>query len=82
MNHKVGDGTTLFNFVNDWAIINQMVEQEKEGLLVVPVLGEGASIFPQRDSPIFPELKLVKGNKVVYKRFVFQASMIKSLKKM
>ncbi|XP_045821366.1 stemmadenine O-acetyltransferase-like [Trifolium pratense] len=84
MTHKVGDGTTLFNFMNDWAIINQKVEQEEEGLLVlpVPILGEGASIFSQKDLPIFPELKLVKGNKMVCKTFVFQASMIKSLKTM
>jgi shikimate O-hydroxycinnamoyltransferase len=84
MTHKVGDGTTLFNFMNDWAIINKKIEQEEEGLLVlrVPLLGKGASIFSQRDLPIFPELELVKGNKVVYKRFVFQASMIKSLKTM
>jgi len=86
MCHKLGDASTLFNFMNDWAIINKKeeeIEVEKEGLLVpLSLLDGGASIFPQRDIPIFPELALWKGNNVVCKRFVFHASMIKSLKAM
>ncbi|XP_058735892.1 acyltransferase Pun1-like [Vicia villosa] len=82
MTHKVGDGTTLFKFLNDWAIINQKLEQEDLSILLSPLsLQEGgASIFSQRDIPIFPELFIPGGNNIVYKRFVFEASKIKSLK--
>ncbi|CAL5214011.1 unnamed protein product [Lathyrus oleraceus] len=82
MTHKVGDGTTLFKFLNDWAIINQKLEQQKKqelSVLLSPLSG-GASIFPQRDIPIFQELSIPGGNNIVYKRFVFEASKIKSLK--
>ncbi|XP_058735891.1 stemmadenine O-acetyltransferase-like [Vicia villosa] len=87
MSHKIGDASTLFNFMNDWAIINQKVEQDERlglGLSVLPspLLDGGASVFPQRDIPIFPEIEFVKDNKVVSKRFLFEASKINSLKEM
>jgi len=86
MSHKIGDASTLFNFMNDWSIINKNLPKEKgeKGLLVEPLhlLDGGASMFPQRDLPIFRELVLKKENNVVCKRFVFQPSMIKSLKAM
>jgi len=87
MSHKIGDGSTLFNFMNDWSIINENLPKEKEGekgLLVLPFhsLDGGASMFPQRDLPIFRELLLKRENNVVCKRFVFQPSMIKFLKAM
>ncbi|CAK8578370.1 unnamed protein product [Lathyrus sativus] len=82
MTHKLGDASTLFNFMNDWAIVNQKVEQEQEEGLGLGLLDGGASIFPQGNIPIFPEIVLVKGNNVVSKRFVFEASKINSLKEM
>jgi len=87
MSHKIGDAATIFNFMNDWSAINQKLQEEEEedkGLLVLPfpLLDGGASVFPQRDLTIFPELVLTRKNNVVCKRFVFQPSMIKSLKAM
>lgn len=81
VSHKICDATTFSNFMNDWTVINRKVE---EGLLVLPVslLDGGASIFPQGDLPIFPEISFKKQNNVVCKRFVFQSSMIKFLKEM
>ncbi|AES99803.1 putative vinorine synthase [Medicago truncatula] len=84
MTHKIGDASTIFKFMNDWAIINQKIEEDKKELLVSPLslLDAGATIFPQRDLPIFPEMVIKKENNVVFKRFVFQPAMIKSLKAM
>jgi len=84
ISHKLGDASTIFNFMNDWAIINQKFEEDKKELLVSPLslLDAGATIFPQRDLPIFPEMVLKRENNVVFKRFVFKPEMIKSLKAM
>jgi shikimate O-hydroxycinnamoyltransferase len=59
LSHKIGDVATLFNFMNDWSIINKKLQEEDEkGLLaLLPFDGE-ASVFPQKDLPIFPELVL------------------------
>ncbi|CAJ2677626.1 unnamed protein product [Trifolium pratense] len=38
MSHKIGDVATLFNFMNDWSIINQKLQEEEEdekGLLAL-----------------------------------------------
>ncbi|CAI8617011.1 unnamed protein product [Vicia faba] len=80
MTHKVGDGTSLFKFLNDWAIINQKLEREEKLSIFLSTLSGGALIFPQREIPIFPELAIPGGNNIVYKRFVFEASKIKCLK--
>jgi len=84
ISHKIGDAATIFNFMNDWAMINQKLDEDEKELLVSPfsLFDGGASIFPQRDLPIFPENELKKGNNVVFNRFVFQPAMIKSLKAM
>lgn len=81
MSHKVGDATTLFNFVNDWAAMN--IEKEKgELLLPYPFLDGGVSVFPHRDLPVFPEMMCLKLKMTVCRRFVFPGSRIKSLKAM
>ncbi|GAU30261.1 hypothetical protein TSUD_68130 [Trifolium subterraneum] len=82
MSHKIGDVATLFNFMNDWSIINQKLQEDEKGLLALLPFDGGASVFPQKDLPIFPELLLKRENNVVCKRFVFQPSMIKLLKAM
>ncbi|KAK2430346.1 stemmadenine O-acetyltransferase [Trifolium repens] len=78
--HKFCDFTTYYNFMHDWTIINRRVVEEKE-LLILPVslLDGGASVFPQRDLPIFPEFLFKRENNVVCKRFIFQPSMIRFL---
>ncbi|XP_057416026.1 stemmadenine O-acetyltransferase-like [Lotus japonicus] len=76
MCHKVGDAATLFNFVNDWATMNR---EEGELLLPSPLLDGGVSVFPQGDLPVFTQGVFVKDKMVVCRRFVFQASKIKSL---
>ncbi|XP_061352953.1 stemmadenine O-acetyltransferase-like [Gastrolobium bilobum] len=81
MCHKVGDASTLFNFVNDWATMNRDNSHEAELLLPYPALDAGVSIFPQGDLPVFPEVLFVKDN-TVCRRFVFKASKIESLKAM
>jgi len=84
ISHKIGDASTIFNFMNDWAIINQKLEEDEKESLVSPLslLDTGATIFPQRDLPIFPENVLKRENNVEFKRFVFKPEMIKSLKAM
>jgi hypothetical protein len=70
--------------MNDWSVINQKLQEEdQKGLLALLPFDGGASVFPQKDLPIFPELVHSKReNNVVCKRFVFQPSMIKLLKAM
>jgi hypothetical protein len=58
LSNKIGD-VTLFNFMNDWSIINKKLQEEDEkGLLALLPFDGGASVFPQKDLPIFPELVL------------------------
>ena len=69
---KVGDASTLFNFVNDWATMNRNHNEEEGGGLLLPfpqVLDAGASVFPH-------------GDKTIWRRFVFEGSKIESLKAM
>jgi shikimate O-hydroxycinnamoyltransferase len=69
--------------MNDWSVINQKLQEEdQKGLLALLPFDGGASVFPQKDLPIFPELVHIRENNVVCKRFVFQPSMIKLLKAM
>jgi hypothetical protein len=45
--------------MNDWYIINKKLQEEDEkGLLALLPFDGGASVFPQKDLPIFPELVL------------------------
>ncbi|CAL0324903.1 unnamed protein product [Lupinus luteus] len=78
MSHKVGDGSTLFNFVNDWATLARKPDEEG-GLPFPPELDAGASVIPQSDLPIFPERSFVKQN-TLCRRLVFEGSKIESLK--
>ncbi|XP_004514780.1 epi-neemfruitin B synthase L1AT-like [Cicer arietinum] len=84
MSHKCGDAATLSNFMNDWSNINKKLEEKEEGLLILPfsLHDGGATIFPQKNIPIFPEAVHRREKTVVCKRFVFQPSMIKFLKEM
>ncbi|KAL1366622.1 deacetylvindoline O-acetyltransferase [Arachis ipaensis] len=75
LSHKLGDGSTLFNFVNDWATINRTNNQ----LPFPPDLVAGSSLFPQEDLPVFPEISFTKQN-TVCARLVFEGSKIESLK--
>lgn len=81
MCHKVGDAATLSNFINDWATLNRQkeLEQETAELLLLPFPVPGASLFPQENLPVFPEVLFVE-NDTVCRRFVFEASKIDSLK--
>ena len=84
LSHKVGDGSTLFNFVHDWATMNGKHNEEENGGLLLPfppVLDAGSSIFPQGDLPAFPEFLFAKQN-TVCRRLVFEVSKIESLKAM
>ncbi|KAJ1392447.1 Transferase [Sesbania bispinosa] len=76
MSHKMGDASTLFNFINDWARMNQNPNEEKTEL---PFFDAGDSLFPQSDLPVFPQVLFVKQN-TICKRFVFEGSKIESLK--
>lgn len=80
MSHKVGDGSTLFNFVNDWAIMTRKSSEGEGELPFPPELDAGASILPQqKDLPVFPEFPFVKQN-TVCRRLVFEGTKIESLK--
>ncbi|CAL5191699.1 unnamed protein product [Lathyrus oleraceus] len=85
MYHKCGDASTLINFMKEWAIISQKLEKGNgEELLILPfpLLEGGASIFPQKNLPIFPEFFHQRQENVVCKRFAFQPSVIKFLKEL
>ncbi|KAE9610495.1 putative salutaridinol 7-O-acetyltransferase [Lupinus albus] len=41
MSHKVGDASTLLNFVNDWATLNQNSSEEGQSIFPVYVFHEG-----------------------------------------
>ncbi|CAL5191701.1 unnamed protein product [Lathyrus oleraceus] len=85
MYHKCGDASTLINFMKEWAIISQKLEEENgEELLIspFPLLEGGASIFPQKNLPVFPESLHKRQKNVVCKRFAFQPSVIKFLKEL
>ena len=82
MSHKVGDASTLFNFINDWATLNRKPSSE-EAELTFPLLDVGASLFPQRDLPVSPPAFVFVGNNnTVCRRLVFEGSKIESLKAM
>lgn len=79
MSHKVGDASTLINFVNDWASITA-----KSKVTVPPSLN-GGSVCPLGELPNYPEVVFPKVDNtpvVVSKRFVFEDSKIKLLKAM
>ncbi|KAK7246931.1 hypothetical protein RIF29_41802 [Crotalaria pallida] len=68
MSHKVGDISTLFNFVNDWAALNRN-SSEEEGKLIFPLVDAGASILPQGELPVLPQFKFEKQNNTVSRRY-------------
>ncbi|XP_058738618.1 stemmadenine O-acetyltransferase-like [Vicia villosa] len=86
MNHRCGDASTLINFMKEWAIINKKLQEEENGeeLLIVPfpLLEGGASIFPQKNLPIFPQSVLNRQKNMIGKRFVFQPKIINFLKEL
>ncbi|TKY59850.1 Vinorine synthase [Spatholobus suberectus] len=79
MSHKVGDAATLSNFANDWATLSREKAEAELLLLLSPSPVPGASLFPQQNLPLFPEVVFVK-NDTVCRRLVFEASKIDSLK--
>ncbi|XP_058752927.1 stemmadenine O-acetyltransferase-like [Vicia villosa] len=86
LNHRCGDASTLINFMKEWAIINQKLQEEENGedllILPFPLLEGGASIFPQKNLPIFPQSVLNRQKNMICKRFVFQPKIINFLKEL
>ncbi|XP_054804607.1 acyltransferase Pun1-like [Prosopis cineraria] len=85
VSHKVADGNTIFNFVQDWATITRKFEssddkKEGEETVIIPRF-DVASIFPLGDLPSYPELDIPKDN-IICKRFILDASLIQSPKAM
>lgn len=82
MSHKAGDVSVLFNFINDWALLNRNEDSTTEELLLTGGSASSSSSpppFPQGDLPILPEFVFVKQS-TVSRRLVFQGSKIQSLK--
>ncbi|XP_057747543.1 acyltransferase Pun1-like [Arachis stenosperma] len=78
--HKLGDISTLINFVNDWAAITNHYQHQNHPLPSPPLLDAGVSVFPQGDLPVYQEKPYFGLPKSVCKRFVFEASKIEALK--
>ncbi|KAE8023617.1 hypothetical protein FH972_009292 [Carpinus fangiana] len=73
MSHKVGDGLSLFMFINSWAAIAR-----GDGHTVTPRFAS-ATFFPPRSLTGFePRTGIVKEN-IVAKRFLFDASSVAAL---
>ncbi|XP_054806296.1 stemmadenine O-acetyltransferase-like [Prosopis cineraria] len=72
LSHKVAEASSLCHFVKDWASITTKSQ------VTFPVFN-GASLFPIGDLPMFPETDTKIKSNMVSKRFVFDASKIKSL---
>ncbi|MED6220022.1 hypothetical protein PIB30_041100 [Stylosanthes scabra] len=82
LSHKLGDVSTLINFVNHWAAIASHHQDQNKPLLSPPLLDAGVSIFPQGNLPAYGEKHYLAHPKTVCKRFVFEASKIEALKAM
>ncbi|KAJ7954724.1 Vinorine synthase [Quillaja saponaria] len=87
MSHTFGDGFTLINLIKGWSDMNKIQNNnnststhDAQILPLMPLLN-AASIFPQGDLPYFPEYPEQKNiEKIVCKRYVFDASKINILK--
>ncbi|MED6171748.1 hypothetical protein PIB30_043627 [Stylosanthes scabra] len=82
VSHKLGDISTLVNFVNHWAAVTTHHQDQKKPLPSSPLLDAGVSLFPQGNLPIYREKPYFALPKSVCKRFVFEASKIEALKAM
>ncbi|XP_068331667.1 stemmadenine O-acetyltransferase-like [Pyrus communis] len=74
LSHKIADGATLSSFLDAWATSSRGVFEN-----ITPSLNS-ATIFPPRDKQIFMPSNLIKREKFVTKRFVFDASSLAKLK--
>ncbi|XP_050117538.1 stemmadenine O-acetyltransferase-like [Malus sylvestris] len=74
LSHKIADGATLSSFLDAWATRSRGVFEN-----ITPSLNS-ATIFPPRDKQIFMPSDLIKREKFVTKRFVFDASSLAKLK--
>ncbi|RYQ85653.1 salutaridinol 7-O-acetyltransferase-like [Arachis ipaensis] len=78
--HKLGNISTLINFVNDWAAITNHHQDQNHPLPSPSLLDIRMSIFSQGDLSVYQEKPYFGLPKSVYKRFVFEASKIEALK--
>ncbi|XP_021809636.1 vinorine synthase-like [Prunus avium] len=74
ISHKIADGATLSSFLDAWATRSRGVVEN-----ITPSLNS-ATIFPPRDTQIFKPSNLIKREKIVTKRFVFDASSLARMK--
>ena len=76
MSHRVADALSFISFVNTWAAI----ARGDHGNKVSPPPMDSAALFPPQDLSGFnPNIGITK-NKIVTKRFVFDASAIASIR--
>ena len=74
LHHEVADALSLIMFLNSWSALARGQNDFK-----TPIFG-GAKLFPPQDLSTFPrDFRNVKDNKIVSKRFVFDASKIATL---
>ncbi|KAI9125786.1 hypothetical protein K1719_003204 [Acacia pycnantha] len=74
MSHKVGDALSYFQFVKSWAAVSRGGEPEQK----IRTHFQSSSLFPPKDiSGYNLEFHI---DKIVCRRFVFEASMIESLR--
>ncbi|KAK9119984.1 hypothetical protein Scep_018077 [Stephania cephalantha] len=78
--HKIADGSTVAMFLNSWAAAfhNKSGSGEEEAI-IVPWLSS-ASVFPPKDLPVISLSGLTMNQKVVTRRFLFDAPKIAALR--
>ncbi|CAN4090195.1 unnamed protein product [Withania somnifera] len=77
LSHKVGDGSSAYYFLRDWAALTR-----DPNLALSPPYFAQDSLFPSTlDGPLIsPVIKSIKGEACIEKRFLFSESKINALK--
>ncbi|XP_054807703.1 stemmadenine O-acetyltransferase-like [Prosopis cineraria] len=76
ISHKVGDALSYFQFIKSWAAVTRGEPAEQ-----IRTHFKSSSLFPPKDtSGFYRRTSTIGKHKIVCKRFVFEASVIESLR--
>ncbi|XP_070025052.1 acyltransferase Pun1-like [Nicotiana tabacum] len=75
LSHKIGDGSSVINFLNDWANVT------RDHTFVVPSPRfVGDSIFPSQNGPLIAPQSMSNVSECVQKRLIFPAAKVDALR--
>ncbi|KAK9117450.1 hypothetical protein Sjap_016397 [Stephania japonica] len=77
--HMIADGSTVAMFLNSWAAAFRNKSSSGEEAIIVPWLSS-ASLFPPKDLPVISLSGLKMNEKVVTRRFLFDAPKMAALR--